>query len=462
MLNWSDLDPAGTRPALGGPAALEVVGALTARRRALVAGPHSLPVIETAGAAADQLDVVVRSFEDGETIAATGARVFTGGFDRFGTEHGEPVYDVIVALDGITRLASTDTPALAWADAVMRFHGRLATGGRLLLGVANAFGLPRLLDVPSQLPGDDEWGRDVGATGEPPAGLAATMAALSAEGLAVEAVYAVFPDTVAPAVALTEPDAATVAAQIALHYAGRPTLADPYRTAYDAVASGHGLALAPGYWFVLRNGTADPADLPVSLGGATRPGETVEQRLLGATRADDHQTLRRLVREYVDWLRAADPAVSAQAAADNTAADGTSYEIVEPREIAGGDPEVVAVRHLARFVTRTLAAGERWPSPAGGTPRSQTTRLAAMAGITVGDELWASAGIADEPIAPQGHAAQLATIERLSAELADARSQVDWFEGQLDRLRRSRAYRVGRVIVSPLRTAYSRIRSRLR
>jgi hypothetical protein len=144
-------------------------------------------------------------------------------------------------------------------------------------------------------------------------------------------------------------------------------------------------------------------------------------------------------------------------------ADGTSYTLLaEDPEALGGTHSQLAVRHLAGFVTRSMAAGVRQPWSGGGTPRVLTERLAAMARIEVDDALWEAAGVADAAVTPQGHVEQLATIERLTAELAEARAQVDWFEGQLDKLRKSRSYRVGRAIVSPLRATYGKLRTRLR
>ena len=192
------------------------------------------------------------------------------------------------------------------------------------------------------------------------------------------------------------------------------------------------------------------------------PGELVEELLLAAVRADDHTTVHRIVAQYADWLRSVDSATAAQAAPDNVLADGASYTIMRTgHDTPATDRRILVVRHLARFVRRTLAAGSRWPWPAGGSPRSQTTRLAAMAGITVDDELWAASAEPDEPVEPQGYAEQRAVIARLTAELAETRAQVDWFETQLDKLRRSRSYRVGRAIVNPLRTTYGKLRSRL-
>jgi hypothetical protein len=467
MLNWSDLEPGNARGPLGGPAALGLLDAvLDGTGRVLVAGPHATALIDRAAAGSASLDVVLRSYDDAELIAERlglgygvepgPVRVFAGGFDRYDTP---AEYDVIVALDGVSRLAGTDTPRLGWSEAVGALRERLPPGGRLLLGAANAFGLPRLLEPPNPVRADDEWGRDAAANGEPPAGLDAIRASLG--DFAIEATYAVYPDLTSPAVALSEPDPLTVATHVARHYSGRETLAAPYRTAYDAVVAGHGLWLAPGHWFVLRKGEAQ-LTMPDQIGAQASRGELVEEMLLTATRADDHARLRRVVRGYVDWLRTTDPATAAQAAPENTLADGTTYTLLdEVQDAETADADVVALRYLARFVSRTLAAGERWPWPAGGTPRSQAARLAAMAGIAVDDQLWQATAVPDEPVQPKGSAEQLATITRLTAELAEVRAQVDWFEGQLDKLRRSRSYRVGRAIVSPLRTTYAKLRSRV-
>ena len=265
LLNWSDLEPGNARASLGGPAALELLAAvLSGSPRVLVAGPHTLEVIEYVAERAGSLDVLLRSYADAEAVADRfeQARVFAGGLDRFTDEHGSASYDMVVALDGIPRLAGPDTPELVWAEAVASLRRRLAPQGVLLLGATNPFGLDRVLDRP-RLPKDDEWGRDVGAGGEPPAGLAATRAVLDESGLGVAATYSLFPDVTSPELALTDPGDATalVARAVARRHAGGPKPADPYRTAYDAVAAGLGAVLAPGYWFVL-GGRARTAGSP--------------------------------------------------------------------------------------------------------------------------------------------------------------------------------------------------------
>src|SRR6266545_5101556 len=354
MLNWSDLEPADARPAVGGPVALELLDAVLGEASTvLVAGPHALEVVERVAGRAASTDVLVRSFSDGETIAerleGRQARAFAGGLDRFGPEHGRASYDVVVALDGVERLVGPDTAGLTWAVAVQRLRERVAPGGRLLLGTANSFGLDRLLDVPRP-PRADEWGRDVGE--QAPATLDAVTDVLAGTGLATAATYSVFPDVTEPVLGFGGPasgyDAALVARATARRHAAGPKLADPYRTAYDAVTAGLGAALAPGHWFVLRAGDPGGA-LPRSVGDAgVAQGELVEEELVAALRADDHQALRLTVIGYVDWLLAQDHHTAAAAGTDNVLHDGSSYTLMdeaagEPH--AGGTHGQVAVRH---------------------------------------------------------------------------------------------------------------------
>jgi alkanesulfonate monooxygenase SsuD/methylene tetrahydromethanopterin reductase-like flavin-dependent oxidoreductase (luciferase family) len=83
-----------------------------------------------------------------------------------------------------------------------------------------------------------------------------------------------------------------------------------------------------------------------------------------------------------------------------------------------------------------------------------------MAGITVTEKLWATVADGDEPVQPVGFAEQLATIARLSHELADANTQAAWFESQLDGIRRSRPYRIGKAVLNPARVVAKRVRRR--
>jgi hypothetical protein len=478
MLEWSDREPADERWPVGGSAASALLDATVGSgTTVLVAGPHALELVEQVATQATALDVLLRSVPDAQLVAerlpGRPVRTYAGGLDRFGPEHGAPAYDLIVALDGVRRLTGPDTQGLSWTDALALLRKRLAPGGRILLGVPNAFGLDRIVAVPRAVRGDDEWGRHVRE--EPPRGLGAVTAALSEAALSVEATYSLYADPTEPTLAvsdLTGPGtAAAVARAVARHYAGQPTLADPYRIGHDMVLAGHGTALAPGHWLVLGERISGPSTLPGRFGEdvAIPDGDLVEEVLLAAFRAGDEYVLHTGVQGYLGWLWSCDHETAAVATPDNVVATGSGYRLLsthaartERLEGTAGTHVQLAVRHLARFVTRALAAGGSWPWPVGATPRAQTGWLASIAGITVDDALWEATGIADTAVSPQGHAEQLSLIARLSAELAEARAQAEEFESQLHRLRSSRSYRVGRAIVGPLRAVYGKLRARLR
>jgi hypothetical protein len=470
MLNWSDLHPEDGRPATGGPVPIALLDAvLTTSDSVLVAGPHSLELIEQVAGRVAAVDVLVRSTPDAEEIAAQLAelpvRVFCGALDRFGPDHGESSYDVVVALDGLYRLVGPDTPVLTWADALATLQGRLAPSGRLLVAAANSFGIERLLqaDVAATVPPNEAWPRDVAGSVEAPAGLRAIRATIESSGLTATSVYSLYPDLIDAQVALADATGPLAGAVIARAVTGRftgPVLTDPYRTAQDAVAAGLGAELAPGWYFV--TGSADlPAALPVGAVPEPGSGELLEEALLAALRVDDQAALRRTVPGYVSWLRDQDSATAAVASPDNLITDGTSYELFDKAGVATvGSGDALVVGHLARFVRRSLDAGMRQPWTVGSSPRDLTAWLTSMAGITVTEELWTTIADGNGPVRPVGYAEQLATIARLSHELADANTQAAWFESQLDGIRRSRPYRIGKAVLNPARVVAKRVRRR--
>jgi hypothetical protein len=471
MLNWSDLEPTDGRPATGGPVAAALLdAALTESDSVLVAGPHSLELIEQVAGRVAAVDVLVRSAPDAEEIAAAlvdrPVRVFCGALDRFDSGHGEKSYDVVIALDGLPRLVGPDTPVLTWTDALAALRDRLGPTGRLLLAAANPFGIERLLqpDVTATLPRDEAWPRDVTGSVEAPAGLRAIRAAVESTGLSLSRVYAIYPDLMEARIGLTDATGPLAGALVARAVAGRftgPALMDPYRTAQDAVAAGLGNELAAG-WFLVVGTTSLPEVLAADA-LPEEPGELLEETLLAALRVDDHLALRRAISGYADWLRSQDVATAAIAAPDNLLSDGTSYRVFDeaaPATLGGGD--ALLLNQLARFVRRSLNAGVRQPWVVGATARSVTARLASMAGITVDDRLWQTVSGGDDLVQPNAYAEQSATIARLSQELMEAQAQVDWTEYTLHRLRRSHAYRLGRAMLNPARAVYNRVHHRIR
>ncbi|TDU89353.1 hypothetical protein EV138_2917 [Kribbella voronezhensis] len=458
MLNWSDLHPEDGEPATGGPVPSALLDAvLRPEDTVLVAGPHSLEVLALIAERVPKLDVLVRSAPDAEEIAdqleGHPVRVFCGSLDHFAPEHGEPAYDVVVALDGLPRLVGPDTIALTWADALAALKARLAPQGRLLIAAANPFGIERLVlpGVTTTVPRDEAWPRDLRGSVEAPAGLKAVQAALGGTATA----YAVYPSLVDAKVALVDAgDAlagAVAARSVAERFAG-PTLMDPYRVVQDAFAAGLGAEVAAGWYFALGS-----ADLPGVLGEVLQgSGVLLEEELLAALRIDDHAALRRTVPGYAAWLRSLDAEAAAAASPDNVLVDGAAYKVFADSNDIAGQGDALVVGQLARFVRRSLEAASR--EPWAGSPRDLTARLAAMAGITVTEELWATVADGNEPVAPAGHAEQLATIARLTQELADASAQASWFESQLDGIRRSRPYRIGQAVLNPARVVVKRVR----
>jgi len=450
MLNWSDLHPVDARPAATGPAAAALLaGSLRPGDHVLVAGPHSHGLYTDVAGQAASVDVLLRSAPDAEEIAEflseSKGQVFCGSLDRFSTDE---TYDVVVALDGLERLVGPDTAKLTWADALSRLLERLAPSGRLLLGAGNSFGVERLIQpgITAALPRNEDWARDV--ADRAPAGLIPLLTALDQTGLVVSQTYGVFPSLVEAQVALTSADglAAVVAARAVAERNAGPTLMDPYRLVLDASAAGLAIELAPAWYFV-----AGVTDLPTALPADVVPagaGELLEERLLAALRADDQTTLRREIIAYADWLRSG----TTPGSPDNVIVDGTSYRLF------GDEQEGDVVAQLARFARRSLESGSRQPWPVGGDARELTARLAAMAGITVTEELSAPA----EVVRPLGSAEQLVTVARLADELADASARAILFEGTVSGIRRSLPYRVGHAVLNPARVVRRRARRLLR
>ncbi|MDX6279903.1 MAG: hypothetical protein QOH03_974 [Kribbellaceae bacterium] len=460
MLNWSDLRPADGRPATGGSATAALLDAvLRPTDKVFVAGPHSLELLDLIATKVTTVDVLVRSAPDaGQIGRVVSGRVFCGALDRF---TGTDLYDIVVALDGLPRLVGPDTPAMSWTEGLALLKARMAPRGRLLLAAENAFGIERLIqpDVTATVPRNADWPGVVGGTLEAPVGLAAIRTALGALA-ATTTVYSVYPDLVAADLALLTPTGPLTAVAIGRSVAARhsgSTLMDPYRLIQDAIAAGLGRELAPVWYFVIGDSVKSdphpttpvgaPETLPVQAIPAGE-GTLLEEQLLAALKVDDQATLRRAIPAYITWLHSLDPESAAIASPDNVIVDGTKYRLFGSGVVVSGG----AVEHLARFVRRAQEAGSR--QPWSGDTQALTARLASMAGLTVDGELT----VALDNLRPQGQAEQLATIARLSQELADANEQATWFESQLDGIRRSRPYRIGHAVLNPARVVVKRLR----
>jgi hypothetical protein len=495
ILEWSDLAPASGPPAMSGPVVLPVVKTLlSATDRVLVAGPHHLDLIRGIAGEVASVDVLVRSAEDASAISGIVAsgQVFCGGLDRFVGEH----YDLVIALDGVTRLFGPDSTDLSWWQSVTALRN---LGQRLLLAVGNDLGLDSLIGAGGTgSPTDDEWPRT--ADIEPPAGLATITAELG-----TGPAYAVYPSALEPRLVVAaglltdHPGDTLLQATVGAGAEVAEAFTDPGRTMREVVGHGLGLQLAPAWWFlagpeaeptgivaaegeqlVIRldrqgdgrwsrsvvDGTPGPVRDETRLAEIVVPaGRLLEDRLLRAARWDDQDTLLELATAYVEWLRSVEQPLFA--VPDNVVVTGDrSFAVLDQSWRSSLDPaeDLIAVRALTRYAARQLAAGVRSPWPAGARPEQLVTRLAATAGITCDEALFEAAAKLDAEVAaeagprfaavaataaPQGLREATATINRLSAEIDDLRGQVDWLDVTVNRIRGSRAYRVGRMVLQP-------------
>lgn len=261
---------------------------------------------------------------------------------------------------------------------------------------------------------------------------------------------------------------------------------------------------------------------PLRLVGPVPTGTLLEEQFLTACRHDDLNALRQLVRGYAEWLQEQaefkawkDPWSSAPsgdrlvmppstvfATFENVMIDGDQHALLDQSwsttlEIPY---EIVLTRALRRFGYRVMAGGLRHPWPSGMSPNRLTVTLASMVGVTVTPHLLersarlevelegqqrnnTEAGdqqlyfelqtmgeqpMGTEPGQPRGYREALATVGRLSTELSEAQSQIEWLDKTVqlreDQLRRERktsrdiknsiSFAIGRGITAPFRAVF--------
>ena len=482
MLAWSDLDGThGPAPA-GGPVLGPLLPAVTGR--ALIAGPHAPELIDAIPA--EQITLLVRGVADAETLAARyaerpGVTICCGGLEKLAAL---PSYDTVVALDGLDRLPSAESPDLTWDETLSQVLALLRPGGRLLLAVENLFGVHRLLTLPPT-PADTDWAGPDDHDPSRPASPERLRARLAAAGVPVVRDYAVYPAPHAPTAllggeVLSDPslhgylEATLVAAarpgEPAPVVSGRPGQSGPAVSARlgqsDAAVSGrsgqsdpavpdspgqpgpvvpvssgpaalladpavlitgalrHDLAgdLAPGWLLLAGDVTAGPAAL---IGGA-------ELRRAETGWVLDEQPVP-LGRTLLDLLLAACHRRALPAVRDlltawqgSRVAGVTVDQVVvdEDGTLHGVAPAGKPLEALRELAARLLAGGyaHLWPSPL-----DESALTALLAGMT-GRELDPAA----VPRTPRpGHPSLselLVTVERLERELAEARAERDFLE----------------------------------
>lgn len=266
---------------------------------------------------------------------------------------------------------------------------------------------------------------------------------------------------------------------------------------------------------------------PANLAGAIPPGALMEELFLTAARHDDLGALRRLVRSYAQWLhdqaelkpwtdpwsaggrpeeRLVMPGETVFATFENVMHDGNRLALLDTswNTTLQVPYEIALTRALRRFGYRLLAGGLRHPWPSGMSPNRLTITMAAMVGVTVtphilersarlevelegqqrnnteaGDQqlyfelqTMGEQPMGTEPGQPRGYREALATVGRLSTELSEAQSQIEWLDKTVqlreDQLRRERrlhddiknsvSFAIGRGVTAPFRLVFRAFR----
>ena len=436
MVRWSD---PGNRPGRLLAPLLRV-----ATGRTLVLGPHELDLLDALPV--DTITILVRGMLDAEALtrrfaARPGVTVCCGGLEKL---PAEPVYDTVIALDGLDRLSSVEGPQLRWADAFELVLATVAPGGRLLLAVENHLGLHRIVALPvDRNPAD--WAPTGGYDPTRPAGAARLHARLADAGLDVAATYAAFGSTADPA-ALLGPDLLDdpsvrgyLQATLALACTpGGDVLSDPRQLAANALHHDAATTLAPGWVTVAsRAGAATAVDLPAAFVATgpvtcevrTRAGGGWERHVdggVGVGAVPVGGTLEEFV--ILNCLAGDVPAVrGALVAWQGGAAAGVAagQVVVGPdgglTAVAPGGSCGDALAGLAAALVRAGAA-EAWPGPV--DERELARTLATMAGVEL-----------DQP--PIGAWRPLvlrevvAERDRLARELAEATEKARWYSEAL-------------------------------
>ncbi|AGL17880.1 hypothetical protein [Actinoplanes sp. N902-109] len=396
MLVWSDYDGQHGPGPVRGPALQPFLAA--ARGRVLVAGPHDPALL----AGLPDVTVLVRGVPDAEMLARDpGLTVLCGSPAELSAEGP---FDTIVALAGLDRLDTAESAGMNWAELLGVLRGALAPDGVLLLGASNDLGVHRLA-APPPVPDDGAW------VPGPDATRPRTVDGLRRAVGEAAAVYAVFPDPVAPALVLPEgAEGGAVEAALAAAFADIPgILHDPATLAIDSVRHGLGTALAPG-WIVVA--ARDAAQVPrVACGPATAsPGPTLASAI---ARAAAHRDLPLVRHQLTRWQQSPAAGVPAGQVVDTP--DG---------ELVALGPAGEPGRALLDLAARLLRPGFPHPWPAVTGPVELARLLAAMTGRTI-----AVPDSAPDRALPVGEL--VADRERLARELAEARAQAAFFATEL-------------------------------
>lgn len=282
MYGWSDLT--GYRTAGGASGYLCTERFPASGARVLVAGPHDIGMIRRLMERGANVSWLMRSQVDAVAVAneVPELDVLCGSLTKLPTV--EP-YDMVIALDGLTRLCSTEGPTLDWHESFHRLLTALADGGTLQLSVENPVGLHHLVAPDAWFTdrSDGAWTLAGGVDATKPANLRELAECLDAHGLTQVMTHAAYAQTTRPValvdIDLMTPDVDDVSATRLGELADlvgnvarwawrdRPVVADPQWLTTNAIRNGMGAGLACAWLLVAAKGTHtigsdEPEDSP--------------------------------------------------------------------------------------------------------------------------------------------------------------------------------------------------------
>ncbi|MBO1755626.1 hypothetical protein [Allobranchiibius sp. CTAmp26] len=486
MQNWSDLEH---HPAGGSAAQRALVQELVQPgHRVAVVGPHSLDLITGLAPQVSHLSVITRSIPDAVTIGnallehesvevqcASAATLL---------QQPEP-YDLVVALDDVTRIWSPESEPMTWAQVYDGVRRLVAPGGRLLLGVENELGLQRITSLHSRYTSDhdEDWSVTTTFDASRPRSLQA-LTEVAADLGSVQ-VLGALPTWQEQTVLVSgidhlSPELTTLLGALTLGSpAYRRVGADPSRMTRAAVLSGRLPQLCSGWVLIAgptpvdaydgaciladdaagRVATYTDADgrvlrrvpgAPDAVVPVSARAESLSGVALDACAAQDVAGLRALLVRYRGWLvgRATDgvlPRDVADTRVDNVVLDEDGFQVLAPAEDDRPVDDATWAA-LADLVLVIRARGSRHPWPAATDDTTMLATLGAMVGLPADDVPEGLLPAADEPAGLPAHdvSGLLAVVERLTETNQALASRSRWFEERLnvrEREMRARAER---------------------
>ncbi|MFW6597146.1 hypothetical protein ACQBAU_05540 [Propionibacteriaceae bacterium Y2011] len=484
MQHWSD---AAHHPAGDSAALRHVVSSLAEEHRpdtVLVAGPHVPALVQGLAALTPALTVLTRGRPDADAMAellaeVRGAESHCGDLDSLVV--AERRFDLVVALDDVSRIPSAESAPRSWAELASQLTSLVSPTGHLVWAVENDLGLHR---VGAQLSagvdgGDSAWAPVLGDPSRP-TGADDLREAMATHGLHVSDLASLATTWHRPRLFRPVGPPDRLDALLMLRDAVQTGCVDPARVVLPAARRGLLDQFVAG-WLVLASGASAAASprFPwsgpvVADGDAILPVPTVAApdgttpllvSLLEQCVARDVPGLRRDLRAWRAWLEACPPdeRVTLDRIAINRAAEPESPSALFPflpdPGSSGSDADEVAWRSLGQLVGTLRRTGLTHPWPAYADDAEVLATVGDTAGLTVPADLtpWLPEPVVADDLP---HRTRAAVIQRLQEQNAALTGREQWLRQRL--AQQALPTRIRRWVGRRLRAVRAAARGRLR